>query len=197
MIKEFNLNGKKGKISLETDADLSVFEEIFVDRDYKVLNKIIGEASVILDLGAHIGCFSIYAGVLNSGAKIFSFEPEERNFALLKENLKLNNVNAVVKNVAIGGVDGNRELYLSSDSHNHSLIGSGEGKKVFVRSFDGLIEKLGLVDLVKMDIEGAEFEIFENVSDESLGKIRSIYIEYHEGGGRGVDSIVDRLRGGG
>ncbi|MBT7737019.1 hypothetical protein HN709_04995, partial [Candidatus Peregrinibacteria bacterium] len=38
---------------------------------------------------------------------------------------------------------------------------------------------------------------FENVSDESLGKIRSIYIEYHEGGGRGVDSIVDRLRGGG
>ena len=41
MIKEFNLNGKKGRITLETEADLSVFEEIFVDKDYRILDKVI------------------------------------------------------------------------------------------------------------------------------------------------------------
>jgi len=194
MIREFNLNGKSGKITLETEADLSVFEEIFVDRDYKVIDGQIKNAKVIFDIGAHIGCFSVYAGALNTNVKIFGFEPDERNFSLLKENLKANHVEGIMKNVAIGGVTGDRKLFLSSDSHNHSLLGSGEGVKVFVRSLGDVLEKFDHVDLVKMDIEGAEFEIFSGISGESLTKIGSFYIEYHESEGKSADLIIDTLK---
>ncbi len=197
MIREFNLNGKSGKISLETEADLSVFEEIFVDRDYKVIDAQIKNAKVIFDIGAHIGCFFVYAGVLNSNAKIFGFEPDERNFSLLKENLKVNRVEGVMKNVAIGGFTGDRKFFLSSDSHNHSLLGSGESVKVFVRSLDDVLDKFDHVDLVKMDIEGAEFEIFDEINGDFLKKVGSFYIEYHEGEGRNADKIMEVLKRGG
>lgn len=195
MIKEFNLNGKKGRITLETEADLSVFEEIFVDKDYRILDKVISDSFTIMDLGAHVGCFSVYVALLNGSAKIFSFEPDVRNFSLMKENLKLNHVRSVVaKNVAVGGFDGDGELFVSEDSHNHSLMGEGESLKVSVRSFDGICKKFEKIDLVKMDIEGAEFEIFANISEVSLNRVGTFYIEYHEREGRSVDVIINRLK---
>jgi len=197
MIREFNLNGKSGKISLETEADLSVFEEIFVDRDYKVIDSQLKNAKVVFDIGAHIGCFSVYAGILNPNVKLFGFEPDERNFSLLKENLKVNRIEGVMKNVAIGGVTGDRRFFLSSDSHNHSLLGNGESVKVFVRSIDDVLNKFDHVDLVKMDIEGAEFEIFNKISGNSLKKIGSFYIEYHESEGRSADVIIETLKSAG
>jgi FkbM family methyltransferase len=184
MKRNVKLNGKELTFDLPTEADQSVFDEIYRDKEYRGVEGILQNAKVILDLGAHIGLFSVYASVLAAeGAKIYAFEPDERNFLIMKEHLKMNGVrNVQVKNVAVGAESGERELYLSEDSHNHSFIGVGEGKKVRAASLPDILRKnrLEKVDLVKMDIEGAEFEVMEALTGEDFSKIKSFYIEYHE-----------------
>jgi len=198
MIREEKVFGKTIRCEIETDADRSVFEEVFVDRDYKVLDTAIQNASVIVDLGGHIGCFSVYAAILNANARIISYEPEKRNFQQFKQNIKLNKVrNVTVKNLAIGGERGERMLNLNEDSHAHSFVLEGEGKeKVSVTDFAGVLKNVGgNADLMKIDTEGAEFEFFDGASDEDVVKVGTFYIEYHEfGSGMVADKITRRLK---
>lgn len=192
MTREYKFGRQVFKLNLNSEADESVFHEIFVDRDYMVVDDIVGEASgVILDIGAHIGLFSMYARGLNDNVKIFAYEPAPENFAAMKAHFKENHIDGVtVKNVAVTGNDGETVLFLSEDSHNHSiwnLFGS-KMKQVKVptvsmaKIFERDLVKQGILfcDLVKMDCEGAEFEILESMSVEVFKKIGSFYIEYHE-----------------
>jgi FkbM family methyltransferase len=188
--KEFVLNGRKGFVKMLSDADESVFNEIFVEKEYKILDGFIKDAKFpIFDIGAHKGMFSIYARCLNGVVPIFAFEPDEDNIRCLKENLKMNRVNGVVvKGVAVAGSKGHRELFLSADSHNHSIVNrwliDGEPKirSVDCVCLDDVFEKYNLprVSVMKMDCEGAEFEILGNLSSDILNKVDVFYIEYHK-----------------
>lgn len=186
MNKETILNKKRIIIETNGDADESVFHEIFTERGYQDVDQEIKNAkSTILDIGAHIGAFSVYAHALNPTVKIFAFEPEERNYQLLKRNLKANNAtNVMPKNIAIAAQEGQKTLHISEDSHNHSLDANAKNiissKKVQAASLDKIVEKLTKVDLVKMDCEGAEFEIMPSLSQQSFAKIDAFTIEYHE-----------------
>lgn len=186
--EKITINNKQLQIPLNNEGDLSVFREVFLDRDYNLLKDLIGNATLpILDIGAHIGLFSLYASALNADVPIYAYEPDEANFRALKENLRLNHVkNVFAKNVAIAGESGTRELYISADSHNHSLlpsasesdsIPSGPTKKVPAKSLSDI---LTACSLVKMDCEGAEFEIIASLSTHQLTLAHAYYLEYHE-----------------
>lgn len=168
---------------MPTDADESVFEEVFVDMDYKLLDDVIkGAKNCILDIGAHIGCFSVYSSFLNPDVGIFAFEPELSNFALLKEHLKNNGAkNVKAKNLAVWSGDGAGKLFISEDSHNHSLVKNGGVGEINVNfiSLQRALFTFNKCDLVKMDCEGAEFEIFRNTPLDVLKKVSVFYIEYH------------------
>lgn len=184
------INGKKISIRLETDADESVFYEIFTNRDYRILDEDIKKATgCIIDIGGHKGMFALYARCLNEGVPIFIFEPDEENFSELKNNIKENHAkNIHPKNLAIAGRNEERTFYISADSHRHSLLQDIEHtyeKRLTTVTLENIlsrIEKEGRakIDLLKMDAEGAEFEILENTAPETLKKIRTIYLEYHQ-----------------
>lgn len=188
--KKIVYNKKQVEITINSDADESVFSEIFTEREYKVIESVIEKAkNPIIDIGAHVGMFSVYCAVLNPAVKVFAYEPDEDNFAAMKENLQLNNVkNVVMKNVAVGAEIGERVLFVSRDSHNHSLLSeeasgdfSGEEKLVNVVTLERILEqnKLTRVSLVKMDCEGAEFEILENLSAAAFAAVDNFYVECH------------------
>jgi len=194
--KRIVYNKKNIEIEINSDADESVFGEIFQEREYKILEPIIEKANgAILDIGAHTGMFSIYCAALNSAVKIFAYEPDEANFTTMKENFRLNNVkNVKAKNVAVGASLGERVLYLSRDSHNHSILSveatgdfSGEEVKVQAVNLERIFAQnhLEKVNLVKMDCEGAEFEILESLFESADGgraifsKIENFYVECH------------------
>jgi FkbM family methyltransferase len=184
MQKETRLNNRNLRLNLRSEADESVFYEIFTQREYNVLDEIIKKAtSPIVDIGAHIGLFSLYANSLNEAQQIFAYEPEEENFKALKEHLKLNDTkNINIKNVAVTAQEGTVLLCISPDSHNHSIIeieNATRTIKVPSTTLKKIVEKLGHVSLLKMDCEGAEFEILESTPLEFLNKIDNIYIEYH------------------
>ncbi|MBU1151396.1 FkbM family methyltransferase [Patescibacteria group bacterium] len=187
-------------LPVETEADKSVLREVFLDRDYLCLEDLIRQAGVVVDIGAHIGLFSIYAKCLNTKIALFSYEPDVRNFGLMKEALRANKFldrDSVLKNVAVGAENGRRKFYLSEDSHNHSFL--GEGKEVMVDVID-MVKILARdlqgkkCDLLKMDCEGAEFEILRSMNREQFDKISNIYVEYHEGEGRSARELGEILR---
>jgi len=191
-MKEYKYGRQLLKLNLKSEADESVFREVFLDNDYMILDEIIGEASnCVMDVGAHIGLFSIYARGLNDNVKIFAYEPEPKNFETMKWHFKENHVeNVFPKNVAVAGKDGETVLYVSEDSHNHSILRFFKKimkeVKVPTVSMEKIIERdmarqnVAFCDLVKMDCEGAEFEILASMSLELFRKIGAFYIEYHE-----------------
>jgi len=168
------------KIIIHSDADDSVFNEIFVEREYKNVEPIIKNAKTqIIDIGGHTGMFAIYARTLNPNVPITTYEPSQENFTTLKENLKQNHIkNITPKNLAISSKQGQATLYLSEDSHNHSLIKKSDKTQVTQTTTLEKIIKTH-TDLVKIDAEGAEFEIIGSTSPETLKLIKNLYIEYH------------------
>ncbi len=178
--KQIIYNKTSVKIIIRSDADDSVFNEIFVEREYKNVEPIIKNAKTqIIDIGGHTGMFSIYARTLNPNVPILTFEPENQNYKHLNENLKLNHIkNIKTKNLAVSNKEGQTTLFLSEDSHNHSLIKKFEKTQITQTTTLEKIIKTP-ADLVKMDCEGAEFEIIEKTPLKTLRLIKNFYIEYH------------------
>lgn len=179
--KKIKYNNQQIIVTIRSDADDSVFNEIFTERDYKDLEDTIKVAkNQIIDIGGHTGMFAIYARTLNPNVPITTYEPSQENFTILKENLKQNHIkNITAKNLAISDKQGQSTLYLSEDSHNHSLLQKTDKTQTTQTTTLAKIVKTQ-TNLVKIDAEGAEFEIIESTPIETLRLIKTIYIEYHQ-----------------
>lgn len=171
----------------------SVSNEIFKYREYRAADPfIISAKKLIVDVGAHLGLFTLYCRLLNNRVKIIALEPEQNNFKLLKENLKKNNISRVkVFDYALSVRSGTGKLQISDDSHNNKLIlnDSVEYKNEFDKvarvktiTLTDLLKQNNesVVDVLKMDIEGAENYIIPTWPAEVFSKVRSIIFEYHD-----------------
>lgn len=171
------------------EAGQSVVAEIFKHREYRQAETAIIEAKAnecILDIGAHLGFFALYTRSLNPQAQIICLEPNKKNFEILKNNLKKNKIqNIVLLNMGLAADSGERQFSVSSDSHNSRMISvKNENIKHCVCktiSFSDLVAEcnIKIISLLKMDIEGAEFEIIENMNKDDFALIKNIIFEYH------------------
>lgn len=142
---------------------------------------------VILDIGANIGATSRYLAWRYPSAEIHSFEPVPSNLALCQRNLPKT---AQLHPFALGAEDGELELAISASSANFGgysahTMGQGDTEKVPVRKLvgGGLTEiALEKIDIIKIDTEGAEFDILRSIPSEILSRVRWIYGELHEEG---------------
>jgi FkbM family methyltransferase len=159
--------------------------EIFLRQDYGQ----IPDDSVILDLGASIGVFSIYAASTARNVRLFAYEPMPDFFALMKENIALNRLEGVVScfNLAVAGEAQERELFASgTDFFFPTLIPPANDdpstrKQVTCTTLTNILDSndLEAIDIVKMDIEGAEYEILYATPPNYFKRIREIRMEYH------------------
>ncbi len=175
----------KLRVEVDSDADQSVLEEIFFDRDYFRIEPFISAAKRgVLDVGAHKGFFILYARVFNPAVPIYAYEPEEKNFQALKKHLLENRTSGVfAKNLALAGEEGSLALHISEDSHNHTLLPvlpSFNERKINAVLLEKVLKKMGGCDLVKMDCEGAEFQILETAPDSVFFQVPVFFLEYHE-----------------
>ena len=140
------------------------------------IDQFIVDGGVFFDVGANIGIFSLYAAKKYSNLKVYSFEPEYSNLALLKENVVKNKVvNQVsIYSLGISNFVGISHLYLqdleegaathteskekiSSTDEGYTVVGS-EG--IATVTLDYLVENLDVVpDSIKIDTDGNEFKI--------------------------------------
>lgn len=197
---QLNFHNQKIQFNYRGDDDITVIEEFFVDKMYRSTESIIIQTTnPVLDIGAHIGCFSIYARKLNPHSPILVIEPEPNNFSLLKENLKLNHCNSIItKQMALVGTDKKIiELYLNEDSHNHSTFYKTEKSiSVPATTLEEIINKnkLDKIGILKIDIEGEEFSVIKNLKLDTWNIIETIILEYHDFRGNDHNDLTNIIR---
>jgi FkbM family methyltransferase len=173
-----------------------VLNEIYLDRAYDVPETDLSSSKAILDVGANVGIFTLYCSSVAPGARIYCLEPSSKNFELLKENIALNSAKATPYHVALAPETGNGFLSLAGESTEYALGSEGPlTETVECVDLDRALEMTGVesFDLVKIDIEGVEREVFQKVSDATLKRIKALSLEWHHSIEE-LDQLAQRFR---
>jgi FkbM family methyltransferase len=149
-------------VDAQDSLSISLFG-VYEPETTDLVKRILKPGDVFLDIGANVGWYTLLAaGLVGETGRVIAFEPEPANFALLQQNIALNGYHNVVPvQKAVSDRDGAVTLYLSeTNKGNHSLHDSGAGRAPIVIDAVRLDEYFGAtagkIDLIKMDIEGAE-----------------------------------------
>lgn len=135
----------------------------------------LGEAKTILDIGANVGFFSVAARGRYPHAKIHAYEPNPRVIPILKSNAAPLGIEVYAE--AVGSRDGRTSILDIGDS-NQARTRASEAGEIPQVSLEKAIERLGgTVDLLKLDCEGAEWDLFH--ATEAWKHVRNVRMEYH------------------
>lgn len=164
-----------------------IYREIFIDQEYKFSSKT--KSPFIIDCGSHIGLSILYFKKIYPDSKIIGFEPSPENFQILQKNIKENKLsNVKVFNYALSDKEGVTDLHVSFDQNDPWTWGDtiiydmwgdeNKDKKVSIRTvkLSKYINKP--VDLIKVDIEGSEQKVLEEIENK-LHFVNEIVMEYH------------------
>jgi len=178
--------------------DLVVVRDV-LERDAYKLNKLSSLITprVILDIGGHIGSFSLKAKTVWPNAQIFAFEPNVKNAHLYQRNVLDNKFTGVkVFNEAISYEKDKVVLTDHLDATGGGFLCAQDKVdklgSYFVSRTDVALstleeimvrENIEYIDLLKLDCEGSEREIIRQMLDETVNKIGMIVGEYHIEGG--------------
>lgn len=165
-------------------TDISMAYECILRDDYQLKNLDVPEKGVIIDVGAHIGSFSIIASKKYPQSKVFSFEPSPNNHSLLKKNIDVNKAkNVSAFNKAVTSHTQGIEIYFNPlNSALNTMYGkNGKSTKIPSTTLKDILtkNKIKKCYFLKMDCEGAEYDILLNTSTNVLKKINQMAIEYH------------------
>ncbi len=169
------------------------------------LDKFLPMQGTFLDIGANEGFFTLYASL--RAEKVIAVEPQKRAVACVEQNIRLNEIrNVEIHQIALGKSDELRQFHLANDTNTGS---SGFVRMVNykvpsiemqVTTLDLVMAKLNWpsIDLAKIDIEGAEYELLLGASETlRKGTIKRIAIELHpkqlEMQGYSADQVIKLL----
>jgi FkbM family methyltransferase len=173
-----------GTMIREDTTDPWVFQQIFILRDYQPLAGR-GDVRVIIDAGAYVGYSAIYFAELYPHAFIYALEPEEKNFQALQRNTRhYPNIKAI--QAALWKEDGFIDVDPGAGGewafHVMGTRAPSHQQRPAV-TIQSLMEQYRLprIDILKMDIEGAEAEVFEAPACHAwLGSVRILVVELHD-----------------
>lgn len=171
--------------------------------DYTKQEFALRDTDTVIDIGANIGAFAVYAAKQASKGRVLAFEPASDNFELLARNAALNRLdNLTPIRAAVAGRTGTIALYRATGSGAHSTMAG----RLTATTGTETVEALSLedvfgryrfdrCDLLKLNCEGAEFEILYSAPDAILARIDRIAMEYHatENKRQKADALLDHL----
>ena len=156
----------------------SAWRYIFDDQCYQF--ECSSEFPVILDLGANIGLASYFFHQRYPKAKIIAIEPDSNLYGLLRSNLG-GIANIEIRRVAILDHDGEADFFGTDDDSGSVFGGQAESRyveKVPCQKLSTLLAQLEKVDLLKMDIEGAETQAIID-AEKQLNRVENLFVEFH------------------
>ncbi len=163
------------------DGDLSILYEIFAREGYKVSADLLPPDSVrtIVDAGANIGFASLYLAAKYLNAKIYSIEPNPENFALLTQNTARERRIEPIQACLTAAPEEQVFISTTGRGSHFQMNTRGQGVSVGGICIDQLCRErdIGRIDFLKIDVEGAEKQIFANAS--FLNKVGVIIAELH------------------
>ncbi len=174
---KFNLEVVPGK------SDTHILEDIFIAKPYTKDGFEIKDGNVV-DIGANKGVFTVLAA-FKKKTMVFSYEPDEKNFLFLKKNIsqnKLRNVKAFM--YAVSNKNGKIPFFAFGHGVGTTVKTTSKFKPTMIQSimlsdiFNN--NKISSIDFLKMDCEGAEYQILFSTPDKYLRRIRRISMEFHD-----------------
>jgi FkbM family methyltransferase len=181
-------SGYEVSLRLQT-SDIPTFNQVFISNEYDSPN-LPSSADVVVDLGANIGLATVFFGLKYPEAKILSVEPESDSFYAMVGNTAALGDRVQKKHAAVWLENG--FINLHTEGEDGSPLGawgvqvsdriSKRSKLTRCYRLGTLIEDAGFssVDILKVDIEGAELEMFSHEAAEWLSKIALIIVETHD-----------------
>jgi|TARA_Y100000310_G_C20684831_1_gene818289 FkbM family methyltransferase len=175
----------KFRLRVNTSDKLTVFE-VWKSKEYIDSEFGIKKGDIVVDIGANIGAFSVYAAKKASNGHVFAYEPDKENYSMVLKNKSLNNIdNLFLFNLAISAKKGTIDLCTSRlNKGAHSIYEADSKKKIKVETItlkDILTaNKIKRVNYLKIDVEGTEYNILLNTPPEVIKKVDKIVLEYHD-----------------
>ena len=174
--------GLKIKIRVNS-TDLMALTHVWVIQEYSNSDFDIHDNDVVIDVGAHIGLFALFASQFCKQGKIFCFEPIKENYELLVENINFNKIKNIIPfNFAVSKESDSVKIFLNDDYSGHSMF-LETNNFVIVKSkslLDIFSENnIQECNFLKLDCEGAEYDIINSLPSDFLNKIKKSVIEYH------------------
>ena len=202
-IKNVTVNKPITKVVNNTEPTFFNYNEFFVD---KIYGKFLEDKKFknVVDVGANVGLWTEYIRNVADVEQVYLVEPNIIALQILNKTYG-NESNINVVGSAMSNFDGELELFVDGDN---SLISSivtkhmddnfgTTSRKMTVNSirFDTFIQKYGItnIDLMKVDIEAAEYDLFESMSESDFSIIQNILVEYHLNDERILDRDVKNI----
>lgn len=175
------------------DLDYKVVKEAFVENVYQIEPSDFNDSGIFIDIGANIGAQSIFVANFNEGRdkkkpkiRVIAYEPEPHNLDYLWQNLEVNEVADKVtvheqaiwldnKGVNISNRGGNSSVFEHPKADGYTEVSTATLEQIFTDN------KIDDCDVMKIDIEGAEYHILTAASKETLQKIRYLVLEFDGG----------------
>jgi FkbM family methyltransferase len=166
-------------------TDRLVFRQVFIKGSYDEIE--LAAPRFIIDGGANVGHSSAFLLTRFPTARVVAVEADDRNFELLARNIAPFGYRATAINAAIwshrGALAVSRGTYLDGREWSTQVVEHGSPDMPRVEGIDigSLIKSCGMdrVDLLKLDVEGAELPIFKNCQ-EWIGQVDVIAVELHD-----------------
>lgn len=184
-ILEAEYKGTKVRFNTRPEllSDEIVVTEMFRDNTYRIDNL----NGTVIDIGANIGTFAVQA-ILAGAEKVYAYEPEDENYKLLIENIKLNKMEGKIIPIKKGVYckSGKTQICSSGGGSTIEAVFSLRDQdfshqKVFneleLVTLDSILNEVGEVEFLKIDCEGSEYGIIDGWTQ--LDKVKNIAMEFH------------------
>lgn len=193
----YKFNGRE-----DSDSDAPVIREIWCENVYEVFDGDLSDTGIVIDIGANIGSFSLYAASLGA-KKVIAVEPEPHNLELLRKNIDEHkgitpDCEFVIDQVAIGRHDNNM-VYINNDHGDSRVVenanmAADDSVNVRMITLDTLFKKhkIEYIDVLKIDIEGMEGDVILAASEATMNLCRYITMEYDQYS-KNLGAIVEKL----
>jgi FkbM family methyltransferase len=181
-------------------ADIAVLRQVLLHNQYNISKKNM-KGKVVIDAGANVGTFSIYAGKF--GAKrIYAFEPVSETFEILKKNIAANGLEKIVipLNMALGEAAGEKKItYGYAGDAGASMKTKApiiKTQNADIITIDKFMKGKGPVDFIKMDVEGYEAEVFQGArrTIEKYKPVLSFAAYHHPDDKKKLPEVVRYIR---
>lgn len=198
-----------------------IYSEVFIEQQYIRHGITINEGDCIFDIGANIGLFSLFMSNLQKNVKIFAFEPIKPIFDVLQANVSLHSIpNISLLNYGLSSNNNSVQLFtfypnmpgnstirplekieqrdvmdavLNQDMVEYLF--QSEESRGELRTLSSVINQLDVnsIELLKIDVEGEEYEVLKGLKSNDWSKIKQVVAEVHDTEGR-LDKVEALLK---
>lgn len=164
-------------------SDKFTVDEIWKHNIYNIQIK---KDDMVVDLGANIGAFTIFAAKIALNGKVFAFEPERSNYQQLVKNIDLNKLkNSFPYKLGVAHKKCTLPLFLSNENKGAASIyesHSEKKEKINCMILEEIFKLCNIenIDILKMDIEGAEYDVLFSTPKHIFKRINCIVLEFHD-----------------